>query len=120
MVTFVDQKKTKERQKSQVREIRRSERSLQIRAESASDENHSIDAVLSTEQPVQMWDWNTYERMDEVLLSSGRKADPTIPMLDSHHRWSLDDVFGHMSNIRTEGTDTIVTWNFDKDDQNAM
>lgn len=120
MVTFVDQKKAKQRQKSDVREIRRSERSLQIRVDSADESASTIDAVLSTEQAVQMWDWSSYERMDEVLLASGREADKTIPMLDSHRRWSLDDVYGHMSNIRTEGTDTIVTCNFDKDDENAM
>lgn len=120
MVTFVDQKKVKERLKSDVRQIRHSERSLQIRVESADEVASTIDAVLSTEQAVQMWDWKDYERMDEVLLASGRKSDKTIPMLDSHRRYSLDDVYGHMSNIRTEGTDTVVTCNFDKDDENAM
>lgn len=120
MVTFVDQKKAKQRHKSDVRQIRHSERSLQVRVETADESAYTIDAVLSTEQAVQMWDWKDWERMDEVLLASGRKADSTIPMLDSHRRYSLDDVYGHMSNIRTEGTDTIVTCNFDKDDENAM
>jgi hypothetical protein len=118
MVTFVDQKK-KPRAQSDVREIRRSERSLQIRAETANSDEMTIEAVLSTEQPVRMFDWREYKVMDEVLLSSGRTNDATIPMLDSHRRWSLDDVFGHMKDIRTEGANTVVTCCFDKDDDNA-
>ena len=120
MVTFVDQKKQKPRNQSDVRELRRSERSLQIRVESANSDEMTIEAVLSTEQAVRMFDWRAYEVMDEVLLSSGRTNAATIPMLDSHRRYSLDDVFGHMKDIRTEGTDTVVTCCFDKEDENAV
>jgi hypothetical protein len=120
MVTFVDQKKQKSRSQSSVREIRRSERSLQIRVDSANSDEMTIEAVLSTEQPVRMFDWRDYQVMDEVLLSSGRTSTATIPMLDSHRRYSLDDVFGHMKDIRTEGTDTVVTCCFDKEDDNAV
>jgi len=120
MVTFVDQKKQKPRTQSDVREIKRSERSLQIRVDSADADEMTIDAVLSTERPVRMFDWREYQVMDEVLMSAGRSSEDTIPMLDSHQRYSLDNVFGHMANIRTEGTDTVVTCRFDKEDENAI
>lgn len=117
MVKFLHQSRGK-REEREV--LRNSQRSVSVRAESANDDAMTIEAVLSTEQPVRMYDWWEGTRMDEILLASGRENGDTIPMLDSHRRWSLDDVYGHMNNIRTEGTDTVVTCQFDRDDENAV
>ena len=117
MVKFLN----KSRGQREEREVlRNSQRSVSVRSESADDDAMTIEAVLSTEQPVRMYDWWEGTRMDEILLASGREKADTIPMLDSHRRWSLEDVYGHMNNIRTEGTDTVVTCQFDKDDDNAV
>jgi hypothetical protein len=117
MVTFL---KSRRGQREQREVLKLSERSVSVRVDSANDNAMTIEAVLSTEQPVRMYDWWEGTRMDEILLSSGREKVDTIPMLDSHRRWSLDDVYGHMNNVRTEGTDTVVTCQFDKDDENAV
>jgi len=54
------------------------------------------------------------------LLASGRQKTDWLPMLDSHNRWSVEQVLGHMSNIRTESGQTIVTCNFDKNDEESV
>jgi len=101
--------------------LRHSVRMMQLRNDSADEATMSIDAVLSTEQPVRMIDWNAREMMDEILLSDGRRACEWLSMLDSHRRSSVvDDNLGHMDSIRTEGTDTVVRCHFDKHDQRGV
>lgn len=115
MVTIIRERDSQDRD-----EPKNSVRSINMRASSANDENMTIDAVLSTETPVRMYDCFEGGRMDEVLLASGRQKADYLPMLDSHNRYSIEDVLGHMSNIRTEGTDTVVTCNFDKNDEASV
>jgi hypothetical protein len=80
----------------------------------------TIDAILSTEAPARMMDWYNWEEMDEILLADGRSKLPHIVMLDTHDRSSINKILGHMANLRTEGTDTIVTCTFDRDDPEAV
>jgi len=100
--------------------LRMSQRSIAFRASTADDESMTIDAVLSTEDPVRMCDYDAWEMMEEVLLADGRQRADYLPMLDSHNRWSVEEVLGHMDNIRTEGANTVVTCHFDKNDETAV
>lgn len=117
MVKFVNQKGARSAGPDT---LELSERTIAFRANTADDTAMTIDAVLSTEDPVGMFDYEDYCMMDEVLLASGRQKTDYLPMLDSHNRWSVEEVLGHMSNIRTEGGNTVVTCNFDKNDEEAV
>lgn len=100
--------------------LQMSQRSIAFRASTADDSAMTIDAVLSTEDPVRMCDYDAWEMMEEVLLADGRQRADYLPMLDSHNRWSVEEVLGHMDNIRTEGGNTVVTCHFDKNDETAV
>ena len=117
MVKFVNQKGARG---ASADTLELSERQISFRANTADDTAMTIDAVLSTEDPVGMFDYDDYCMMDEVLLASGRAKTDYLPMLDSHNRWSVEEVLGHMSNIRTENGQTVVTCNFDKNDEEAV
>lgn len=100
--------------------LQMSQRSIAFRASTADDSAMTIDAVLSTEDPVRMCDYDAWEMMEEVLLADGRQRADYLPMLDSHNRYSVEEVLGHMDNIRTEGANTVVTCHFDKNDETAV
>ncbi|BDD88709.1 hypothetical protein [Desulfofustis limnaeus] len=52
--------------------------------------------TLTTEMPATVWDWERYDFVSEVLLMAGMlvPAVGQVPLLDSHSRWSCDDVLG--------------------------
>jgi len=52
---------------------------------------------LTTEQPVTVWDWDRYEFVREILLVDGIRTPDQVPLLDSHARWSVDDLLGSVS-----------------------
>lgn len=93
-----------------------------MRAQTANAENHSIEAVLSTEQPVLMWDYNTWQAIDEVLLASGRTESESIPLLDSHRTETISRILGHVEDVATEGntSNTIARLLFDSNDPEAV
>lgn len=96
------------------------ERRASMRQQSANEQAYSIEAVLSTEQPVLMWDWDRWEAIDEILLASGRQVADSVPLLDSHKSETINRVLGHVENIRTEVTDTVGLMLFDANDPEAV
>lgn len=91
-----------------------------MRQQSADEKAFSIEAVLSTEQPVLMWDYDRWEAIDEILLASGRTVADSVPLLDSHRTETINRVLGHVENIRTEATDTVGLMLFDSNDDDAV
>lgn len=81
--------------------------SMQLRSATLDEEHRSIEAVISTENPVRVYDWQNYRVIDEVLRTDGMESAAQVPMLDSHWRMTNDDVFGSVRNIRAE-TDGVV------------
>jgi hypothetical protein len=62
-------------------------RSLHLRAATINEENRTVEAVISTENPVLVFDWSRFEPVYEILLSSGRDSNTNqVIMLDSHRR----------------------------------
>lgn len=61
-----------------------------------------VQAVMATETPVRIWDWD-HGAVDEVLLMSGATYPAQVPLLDSHDRGSVDMVLGSVSGIATQG-----------------
>ena len=61
-----------------------------------------VQAVMATEAPVRIWDWD-HGLTDEVLLMSGANYPSQVPLLDSHDRGSVDTVLGSVSGIAIQG-----------------
>lgn len=80
---------------------------MQLRAESVNETERSVEAVLATENPVIVFDWQRYELVDEILLMSGVQMRDQIPLLNDHRRVSLDDVFGSIRNMSIQGSNLI-------------
>lgn len=89
---------------------------LQLRAATVDESARTVEAVLSTEQPVEMYDWRNGGMVDEVLLSSGVELPRQLPLLDTHSRWSLSSVLGSIRSLRQENGETIGTLHFAADD----
>lgn len=96
------------------------ERRASMRQQTADEKAFSIEAVLSTEQPVRMWDWDKWESIDEILLASGRSVAQSVPLLDSHRTETINRVLGHVDEVRTEKTDTVGRMLFDSSDPDAV
>ncbi len=79
-------------------------RSLAVRASTFSEETRTVEAVISTEQPVEMPDWTRMEMIPEVLLSSGVQMPPSrqVPFLDSHNRHSVKDQLGSARDVMSK------------------
>ncbi len=81
---------------------------IKIRAKSVNEQARSVEAVLTTGNPVQVFDWNDWEIVDEVLLPEGAVFADQIPYLDSHQRWDTGDLLGSIRGIKREGDNAIV------------
>lgn len=81
------------------------------RASSVNVDKRTVEAVLATENPVQVVDWSRWEMIDEILLMDGYQAPAgrQVPMLDNHSRYETSDVIGSVREIRREGAQLIGT-----------
>jgi len=82
-------------------------RSIQVRGAQTFDQaTNSVKAVVATELPARVWDWNRYEYINEILLISGVQlpASGQVPMLDTHDRYSVDKVLGSGREFAPEDT----------------
>ncbi len=91
-------------------------RSLAVRASTFSEETRTVEAVISTEQPVEMPDWTRMEMIPEVLLSSGVQMPPSrqVPFLDSHNRHSVKDQLGSARDVIEQDNQVSATLHFSR------
>jgi hypothetical protein len=89
-------------------------RAYQVRVETVNEKERSVDAVIATENPVRVFDWNLWEPVEEILLMSGCRipADKQVPMLDTHNRFSVEKQLGSTRNLRIEGGELVGTNSF--------
>lgn len=82
--------------------------SIRAIPESARDDDRSVEFVLSTEQPVVMRTWE-HGDINETLIASGVQIPDNrqVPLLDTHNRYSVDDVLGSVREIRVEGKQVV-------------
>lgn len=76
-------------------------RSLSVRTNSLNIDDRSIEADVSTENPVLMPDYERGEMIPEVLLTSGVILPDSrqVPFLDSHQRQSVGNQLGSARDI---------------------
>lgn len=67
---------------------------------SANHEAMSFRAIVATDRPVLMPDFDYSGLVDEILHAKGGRFPATIPVLDSHVRGSIRDILGAMSDFR--------------------
>jgi len=78
-------------------------RSLSVRAASIDEKTRSVEAVLSTETPAEIIDWFRMDEVTEILVASGARFAPMLPMLDNHNRFEMRDQIGSVREIHLDG-----------------
>ena len=77
-------------------------RKLAVRAEGDGDDP-PIRALVATENPVKMYDWERGKYIPQILLTDGMERASRVPLLDAHGRYTVDDQLGSVDNFkRTE------------------
>lgn len=94
-------------------------RTLVLRAETANEQERSVEAVLSTDQPVAVFDFERFAIIDEVLRADGAQFGAKVPLLEAHMRFDLDSVLGSIRDIRVEGNQVVGRLFFQKGDERA-
>jgi hypothetical protein len=82
-------------------------------------ETHTVEAVATTETPVEIYDWE-HGRVLEVLLMNGAQLPPgkQIPLLDSHNRYNgSDSVKGSYRGMKVSGEEMLGTVHFSDDEE---
>lgn len=89
---------------------------VSVRADTLDPENRTIEAKLSSETPVPMFDYRRGEMVPEVLLASGAEfpSSRQVPLLDSHMRYSSDNQLGSTREIKVDGDGLTGRLNFAK------
>lgn len=89
----------------------RASRALAVRQDAASgrpatldEAARSVEVVASTEEPVWVMDWETWQPVREVLLMSGCNLPDAgrAVLLDAHSRCSVANVLGSFRDLRIE------------------
>lgn len=85
-------------------------RSLTIRSETADVANRSVKVAIATETPVERYDEGSEEIVREILTMDGlefRNSSRQLPIVDSHDRSTVRNVFGSVRNIRVENNELV-------------
>lgn len=71
---------------------------------SLDEATRSVEVVASTEEPVWVFDWESWQPVRESLLMSGLSMPESgrIVLLDSHSRESVSDIIGSFRDMRLE------------------
>lgn len=92
-------------------------RGLCLRADTINEKARTVEAVIATENPVEVYDWWNNRIVNEVLLAEGAQLPGQMPMLETHSRWSLDSVLGSVRSIRKENGTIVGTLHFADDER---
>lgn len=88
-------------------------RSLSLPA-SLDVSGRTVQTVIATEEPVLMPDYERFEMVPEILLTSGLVLPDSrqVPLLDSHQRDSTSTQIGSAREIRVDGSQVVGTLHF--------
>lgn len=96
---------------------------MNVRGEGGAD---GIEWILTTEQPVLIFDWERWDFVHEVLVADGMLVPGVgrVPLQDNHKRTSFEDTLGHVDGFAEataggfEARSGIV--HFDMNDEKAV
>lgn len=84
----------------------------------------SVEFILATEEPAMVWDWNRFEVVREILVADGviLPKNGQIPLVNSHDRSTVDNIFGSVREIKPQAVDVVGRLYFasDESSQRAM
>lgn len=69
-----------------------------------NDDDRSVEVIGATDEPVEVFDFERYEIIKEILLMEGVEMPGSrqVPVLDSHSRYSTASVLGSFRAMKTE------------------
>lgn len=72
-------------------------------------EDRSVEVVVATEEPVEVFDYNRWEIVPEILLMSGVQLPKSrqVPLLDSHQRQDTSNVLGSVRELKKKDSELI-------------
>lgn len=76
------------------------------------DQARTVDAVMTTETPAKVVDWERWEIVDEILILDGAQYAKQLPLLNSHDRSGVEQVLGSVRDIRRDGDALVGTVHF--------
>ncbi|TWT35871.1 Caudovirus prohead protease [Posidoniimonas corsicana] len=85
------------------------------RAATADDEARTVEAVIATEEPAVMLDFESMRAIEETLQMDGAEYGSKVPLLLDHTREAAS-VIGSVENIRREGSQLVATLRFARGD----
>lgn len=91
-------------------------REMHLRAASADESSRSVDAVVSTEGRVVIFDWATQRLIEEVLLSDGMNAPRSVPLLEDH-RLEVPSTIGSARDFRHDNGQVTARLFFGSDER---
>ncbi len=94
-------------------------RALPVYPATMDKENRSIEAVMATDAPVDVFTWE-HGLVRETLLMSGAEYPDRLPLLDTHDRHSSKSVLGSVSNIHRSNDQIIGRVTFSKTASDIM
>ena len=94
-------------------------RSFRYAPATANEANRTVEAVMATENPVTVMDYQRWEPIDEILRMDGLTPPSQVPLLDSHSRYSVANVLGSTREIRVENGQLVGCRHF-ADDQQSL
>lgn len=94
---------------------------MQVRAATLDAEAMTVQAVLTTDAPTAVFDWNTLSVVDEVLSMGGMQVHESrqVPFLESHARYATDFVIGSVRGVATTDSEAVGVIHFSKSDDAA-
>ena len=85
------------------------------------EKNRTVDFQLSSEAPVNVWDYERGDVVPEVLLSSGMRlpSNNQMPLLDTHDRSTIQKTHGSVRQIKIDGGNPVGKLFFARDDDSV-
>ena len=75
-------------------------RTMQVRAQTVDEAKRSVEAVVSTDAPATVFDFERFDFIDEILIPKGANLPEQVPLLETHDRSSIDSVLGSVRQLR--------------------
>jgi hypothetical protein len=82
------------------------------RPSTLNEEARSVDIVVATDtDEIRRYDWDLGRGVPEILIMSGCQFPESgqVPLLDSHDRYSVENVYGSVKNLRVEQNQLVGT-----------
>ncbi len=79
--------------------------------------SRTIQATITTDTPVRIYDWSSDEYVDEILTPRGmQESEQGVQLRDNHRSWSTDAVVGSVGNFQISDRSVEATLEFSSAD----